>query len=758
MARCTRASDLWRVMLDCRRQAAALIQRCKDAFRQYRTATLSDIESALIEDILANSRWFALWLTCLFAVAMVALWGHVPTLWLLLFLVLFVIEVAIKITLGQHFASLSAQQRRMPMWRWVFDSGSVYSGLVYGLAALALFHPMPELNRLLLVAVFCALVSNLAAATTFYTTVARTMLPCLMAPLIIVLLFSGHALLLIMALLCTLSLGCIMLLAKRSQSRFQHVAQVNQDNRALLDSLSEQQRITTDQRARAEQAVIDKSRFLAMASHDLRQPLHAIGLLHHALRLKSENAENRQLFDAIDRSTAALNTMFDSLLDVSRLDANVIQPEFDVVGLKGLCSVLTQEFLPMAREKDIGFHCDLVDASLISDANLLARILRNLISNAIKFTDQGEVRLQGTVSNDELIITISDTGPGIPQAERRKVFDEFYQLDDGERFGTVGVGLGLSIVWRLCRLLDIRIHLDASPSGGTRVCLYMHCESLHERIPPDATLNGTKGFTATTDAGQTSIDEASLESTACTPASESAASGCEDPADAVKLDNGSTADELTGLKILLIDDDVVIRQAMSQMLAQWGCLAICEPSVQEAIQRLQAMDIRPDLMICDYQLSATDTGTTWGTGSGPEPEPELGTGTGTGTRTGTGTGTAAAMIPDATTAFGSDAINGSGDEQQASTMDRAVDGIEAIDIICQRYESRIPAILVSGASGSEQLHRLALSSIPCLTKPVAAEALKQSLLRLLADSVPEQTSSGSVSRPVVHSRSQDLPH
>lgn len=556
------------------------VRRSVDAYRRYRTVPLSEIEYSLIQDILRNSPWYAAWLMFIFGIAFYALWGHVPVLWLMLFLTVFVIEVVVKIRISRHFERLPSEKQHRAAWRLVFDVGSAYSGLAYGLASLVIFHPMPDYNRFLLIGAFCALISNLSAATAFFTPISRTMLPCIAAPVVIALLLSGKPILALLALLIAVSLACTVFLSRLTQQRYRHISRLNQENRALVDSLSEQQRIAAEQQARAEQAVIEKSRFLATASHDLRQPLHALGLFHHALRMKSEDATNRELFESIDKSTDALNAMFDSLLDVSRLDANAVQPEFETVRLEDVCCLLEQEFSPVAREKGLYFQCIPLQVCLRTDSTLLARVLRNLISNAIKFTEEGGVTISAEKVQSEVRIMVSDTGPGIPIEEHRNVFSEFYQLESEDRFGTVGVGLGLSIVRRLCELLNIDVSLDVGESAGTLVTLRMACLPTTE-LPGEAAM------------------------------SEAADSLNEAPQDTPMNGHSNGAVSLSTLKgrcILFIDDDPETRQAMGDMLTQWGCLALCESDEQGALDRIDSLEILPDMLICDFQLANGESG------------------------------------------------------------------------------------------------------------------------------------------------------
>lgn len=550
-------------MPDSKSASLLMPKRWQNYIDRYRHAPLSLSEHSLIHDLLGGSKWFALSLFVLFAIGLYAAWGHVPLFWIGLFVTAFILEAIIKVVTANRFKRLSFDEQRQPRWRMIYDLGSGYSGVVYGLAGLVMFVPMPFYNKVLLVGVFSAMVCSVATMTAFFQPVSRWIIPTLVLPTLVVLLLSSNPYFWLLGVVVIIATVGALKLSELSQRRYAHLSKLNEQNEQLINDYSEQQRDAEQQRAIAEQAVIDKSRFIATASHDLRQPLHALGLFHHALRHKSENDDNKELFSSIHKSTTALNAMFDSLLDVSRLDANVVEPALESVMLQDILVLLDQEFIPAAEEKGLYFECSVEPVRVYTDQTLFLRILRNLLSNAIKFTQEGGVSIDAQTVGDKLVIDVMDTGPGIPADERDNVFYEFYQLSAAERKGSIGVGLGLSIVKRLCTLLNMELQLHTAPTGGTLVRL--SAESSEWVIDSDLTSTG---------AHVSNYDES----------------------------------DLAGLTIVFIDDNDDILLGMHTLLDHWHCQVVCVKSGAEALAQLSEQRCIPDLVIADYQLAESSNG------------------------------------------------------------------------------------------------------------------------------------------------------
>lgn len=218
----------------------------------------------------------------------------------------------------------------------------------------------------------------------------------------------------------------------------------------------------------AEDANASKTRFLAAASHDVLQPLNAARLYVTSLvERQGSGGETARLVENIDESLEAIEEILGALLDISRLDAGAMTSSISSFRIGDLMRSLEIEFAPIARAKDLRLTFVPSSLPVESDRVLLRRLLQNLISNAIKYTPQGRVLVGCRRSGQVLKIDIYDTGVGIPVAKRGEIFKEFHRLDQGARIAR-GLGLGLSIVERIARVLDHRISIDANPSGGSR--------------------------------------------------------------------------------------------------------------------------------------------------------------------------------------------------------------------------------------------------------------------------------------------------
>jgi len=209
-------------------------------------------------------------------------------------------------------------------------------------------------------------------------------------------------------------------------------------------------------RATAEQANVAKSRFFAAASHDLRQPLHSLGLFATALRDVVDNAEARVLVRRIGDSIGALHRLFDELLDISRLEAGTVEVRRRDTALQPLFDRLEEEFYAEAAAKGLRLRFHPTALAVHTDPSLLERILANLVSNAIRYTREGGVLIGARPRGSDVALQVWDTGIGIPPEQRAMVFEEFYQIGNPARDARKGLGLGLAIVRRLAVLLEIR--------------------------------------------------------------------------------------------------------------------------------------------------------------------------------------------------------------------------------------------------------------------------------------------------------------
>jgi signal transduction histidine kinase len=342
-------------------------------------------------------------------------------------------------------------------------------------------------------------------------------------------------------------------LARRTSASFTESVMLRFENLDLVENLQRE-------KLAAEQANAAKSRFLAAASHDLRQPVHALSLFVAAMRPRTMDDEARELLDHIDDSVRAMGGLFGGLLDISRLDAGVVEVTRGPIAVQPLLERVCHDFEVLANAKGLQLVVHKCSMSVMSDALLLERILRNIIANAVTYTDRGRVVVGCRRRHGHVSIQVWDTGRGIPADEQEHVFQEFYQLGNPERDRTKGVGLGLAIVRRLTLLLGHTLTVRSELGKG----------SLFAVSAPYADA-------AAAAAAQTGEFAAPF------------------------LAHGH------GL-ILVIDDEMAIQIAMKSLLESWGYEAITAGSCDEMLERIATHRTAPRLIISDYRLRDNASG------------------------------------------------------------------------------------------------------------------------------------------------------
>lgn len=308
----------------------------------------------------------------------------------------------------------------------------------------------------------------------------------------------------------------------------------------------------------ASQANQAKTRFLAAASHDLRQPLHSMNVLVATLGLRELDPATREVVTLLGKVNHTLSRQLDTLLDVSKLDAGVIRAELAVHPLGPLLRTLHEATQGVATQRGLRCVLDLTDEPLpaLTDATLLNRALSNLVDNALKFTPTGgELRLSARRQGGLAVLQVADSGIGIDPSDQERVFHEFVQLGNVERDRLKGLGLGLSIVRRLCTLLDVPLELQSQPGRGTTVTL---------RVPL-----------------------------------------ADGPAPTAPRE-GASAPSPRGLRVMVIDDDVMVRQGTRLLLSQLGCEVHQAEDLAGAVQL--AARHRLDVLLCDLRLRGGETG------------------------------------------------------------------------------------------------------------------------------------------------------
>ncbi len=382
--------------------------------------------------------------------------------------------------------------------------------------------------------------ASLGAHLPTYRAFFLTMFP----PIVIVLLTQQSWSSLGMGMAAFLFLVFMLWSGRRFNSSYLESLRLRYENLALVDEL-------LVQRDAAEQAGLAKSRFLAAASHDLRQPMYAINLYHGALANLSLPVEARGLLAYAQQCAFAMDGMFAILLDMSRLDAGVVQPAERAFAVADMFERLRIEFTPLAREKGIELRVARSRAVIRTDPALAERILRNFLTNAVRYTPRGGILVGCRWRGDRVRVVVADSGIGIPPDKQASVFEEYVQLGNPERDRAKGLGLGLAIVRRLGVLLNTPIGLRSALGRGSEFWVDF------ERA---------------------------------------------NAADVADSEAPKPLGDLTGVWVVMIDDEGAIRDALTTLLTQWGCEVTAAGSGDEAVEMVAMSTRVPHAIVCDYRL------------------------------------------------------------------------------------------------------------------------------------------------------------
>jgi two-component system, sensor histidine kinase len=333
---------------------------------------------------------------------------------------------------------------------------------------------------------------------------------------------------------------------------------------AAIRDVSERKRIQTaltQAREEADRANQAKSRFLATASHDLRQPLQTLSLLNGTLSRIAKDPTASEAIAQQGQAIDAMSRLLNALLDISKLESGAVRPDPTDFAVAALFEELRGEFASLAASKGLALQIDPGGYHVHSDPSLVGQILRNLISNAIKYTKRGSVRVRSLANPPAVRIEVVDSGVGIPPDQLAYIYDEFYQVGVASNTTREGYGLGLSIVRRLVTLLGLRLEVQSEVGKGSVFALQLpQAQSAPTAHRPTAT----------------AATEANVRSQAAP-------------------------------RILLVDDDLGVRNATAMLLKVEGYQVIPAASVAEAVKNAEASP-NIDLLITDYHLGQDETG------------------------------------------------------------------------------------------------------------------------------------------------------
>jgi len=444
-------------------------------------------------------------------------------------------------------------------WRYV--AWAAVSGCLWGAMGLLFFAPDNAVVTVYICIVLAGMTGgSVASLSSFWPAYYVYALPTVL-PFAIRSFAHGTPLFSVLGVLSLFLLGVNLAYSRVMQRTVRDAIALRFENVELIRQL-------TEEKERAEQANRSKSQFLAAASHDLRQPAHALGLYIATLRTvaqapRIERGTVDMLAGRLQSALSSMSQLLNVLLDISRLDAGVIQTEKRRFALQEIFSALGNQFFQAAAAKGLTLHIRPTSAWTDTDPVLLHNILTNLLSNAVRYTEKGKILLacRRRRDQDTLDICVYDTGVGIAADQFEPIFREFYQIHNIARDREQGLGLGLAIVQRTARLLDTRVNLRSAPGKGS--CFYLRL--------PDCRTSG--------------------------PAvAEPPGSGL--PASA--FDRTET--------VLVVDDDKQVLDSMQILLQSWGYRVLAARSLEQALAMLGDDADRPQLVVSDFRLAADVTG------------------------------------------------------------------------------------------------------------------------------------------------------
>ena len=383
-----------------------------------------------------------------------------PPTWTACWLGLQLVNLACHLWLGLRWLRSPLTTANAPLWLRRVTRTSAINGLLWLLAVQIFWPGGSDAQRLLLLAwmigISATALHSLHAYLPAYVAIVG---PALLGLVLAVLLhgaIDGWAILAVLLLGSTMSFHFAASLQRLLWDSLRQAHQLAQ----VTESLKQEK----DLAVKLSQS---RSRFLAAASHDLRQPVHALSLFVGALKQNPGPAQSAQILQHVSSAVDAMGAMFNALLDISKLDAEQLQPQWQTVDLRALLSRMAADHSLQAQAKGLRFVCDLppkpAALTVRSDPALLERVLRNLLSNGLRYTPQGGVLLRARRRHGRIELLVADSGVGIARARRAEVFDEFVQLHNSGQ----GLGLGLAIVQRLAGLLRLELRLRSRPGRGS---------------------------------------------------------------------------------------------------------------------------------------------------------------------------------------------------------------------------------------------------------------------------------------------------
>lgn len=471
---------------------------------------------------------------------------------LIVFNALLVVQTTVRLALMRAYLQSGRARANWRPWAYGFTVTCFLVGLTFGGGSLWMVADQQTEVPLIVLLIIFAATTGAVGAFSAYLPAFYAFLCAIAVPPIVWSFTWGNSRHVEIGIVFVLWFATVAEQARRGSRQFVELVRLRLENVDLVADLRRE-------KTAAEEANLAKSRFLASASHDLRQPVHALSVFVGSMRAHQMDSPARSLLDHIEDSVRALSSLFQGLLDISRLDAGVTNVMRMPFAIQPIIDRVCRDHEPDASRKGVELRVQRTRAVVNSDPTLFERILRNMVTNAVNYTQRGTV-LIGCRGGRRLRMQVWDTGPGIASNELQLIFQEFYQVGNPERDRSKGVGLGLAIVKRLTTLLDHPLEVESWPGKGS--CFSFALPRENEKA--DSTLH-------------------------------------EPPTAGAAVAAGS------GL-ILVVDDERAIQVAMEGLLQSWGYSAIAAGSGTEMLERIAGRVEVPRLIICDYRLRNDERG------------------------------------------------------------------------------------------------------------------------------------------------------
>ena len=515
-------------------------------------ALLRRVEQQRVEMLYGSS--LAISGSALLMVAMIAViaWPRTSHSKIIVWAVVALLVQACMLLLTHRYRHAGDRATASSTWGWRFTATTGLAGVVWGSAAFVLV----DANESFTLALIAACLAGRATISVITHANFPPAMHSFAAPIFGLLALRyislggyGNAALGVMWFAL---LGYMLLFSDRQARAIVSQIRLRYENEQLVGQLQQQYSLAEQARTRAESASRSKSLFFAAANHDLRQPLHSLGLFATALRNGNVDESGRRMIDQILQCTESLEQLFDNLLDISKLDAGQIEIKKEIIAINLVFDRLRSTFSGPAQDKGLKLIVRRSRAMLMTDPTLLFRVLSNLIANAIRYTEKGGVLVACRKRGGKVSVEVWDSGIGIPAEQHERIFEEFYQLNNPSRDRTRGLGLGLATVRRIVQLLEHPLHLRSNAGRGSRFSIEV----------PLADPNKIHSAAAT-------IEQ--------------------------KIPN-----LIGGKLIVVIDDEESVRLGMQSLLESWGCKCITAMDADEALQSISTR--APDFIIADLRL------------------------------------------------------------------------------------------------------------------------------------------------------------